>query len=275
MMEGRTFCAGRFGTLGVAIALAATVGAHGADESAPSFMASALLPASVLMGAHYQVAEKVMTEGYFHQFTITSDYGTFDAVGMSQLRVRTGEIRALAAIEEVSKTDVFLEAAGGAVVNVPDAALAHGSGWGFALLVLGFWLIVMFCGAVVSCVIRQALVKVTAKEGRGPGIKRLLPYLAMETLAISFAYLTASNVYNSWLQPTFWRIHFVNRQSAIIEWVLLLIFQVLCFVPNLLFRKKPDESIRSVWTRSNVLWALGFGLIYPMLLVFVRVFWAL
>ena len=58
------------------------------------------------------------TEGFFHEFEITSDYGELSAVGLSQLTTRLNEVRALASLDEVSKSEVFLKSAGGAVVNV-------------------------------------------------------------------------------------------------------------------------------------------------------------
>lgn len=106
----------------VAVALTATLAAQAGDEPAPDFKASALLPAAALKGPHHLVAEQVTTQSYFHQFAITSDYGKLEAVGRSQLAVRLSEIQALAALEEVSKTEVFLKSAGGAVVNVGKTA---------------------------------------------------------------------------------------------------------------------------------------------------------
>jgi hypothetical protein len=60
----------------------------------------------------------VRTEGYYHEFSIQSDFGTFDAAGRSMLAVRLHEVEALAQLDDVSKTGVFLAAAGTSVVNV-------------------------------------------------------------------------------------------------------------------------------------------------------------
>jgi hypothetical protein len=92
------------------------------DEAPPRVRASDVLPASALKGAHYQVADSVATPGFFHEFTLTSPHGTFTADGRSQVPVRASEIEALAALEEVSKTEVFLSAAGQSVVNVGKGA---------------------------------------------------------------------------------------------------------------------------------------------------------
>jgi hypothetical protein len=92
--------------------------AQGRDEAPPSVTASSLLAENVRKGPHHVVKEAVRTDGFFHRFDITSDYGEMQAHGLSQLTMRLNEIRALAELEEVSKSEVFLKAAGGAVLNV-------------------------------------------------------------------------------------------------------------------------------------------------------------
>ena len=83
-----------------------------AGEPPPRFTAAQLLTPAQLNGPHHVVAEKVDTEGYFHEFRIQSDFGTFDASGRTMLAVRLHEIEALAQLDEVSKTEVFLKSAG-------------------------------------------------------------------------------------------------------------------------------------------------------------------
>jgi hypothetical protein len=87
-------------------------------EGAATFKASAILPASWLKGPHHKVAEEVRTDGYFQTFTITSDYGTIPAEGRSMLSIRLREVAALAQLDQVSKSEVFLKAAGGSVLQV-------------------------------------------------------------------------------------------------------------------------------------------------------------
>src|SRR5689334_15556007 len=94
----------------LAVASVALTAGQG-DEPPPSFTASALLGSSVRKGPHYTVKEPVKTDGFFHEFDIVSDYGELSAVGLSQLTTRLNEIRALAALQDVSKSKVFLEAA--------------------------------------------------------------------------------------------------------------------------------------------------------------------
>jgi hypothetical protein len=89
-----------------------------AYEAVRSFTAAELLSAAQVKGAHHQVAGAVPTEGYFHIFKITTSWGDVEAEGLSQLRVRLDETRALAELDKVSKSDVFLKSAGGAVLSV-------------------------------------------------------------------------------------------------------------------------------------------------------------
>ena len=104
-------------TVVLAAVLAASVAAQPADAP-PRVTARDVAPAGVLAGPHHKVEDAVVTDGFFHRFTITSDYGQLEANGISQLIVRADEVRALAALEDVSKSEVFLKAAGGAVVKI-------------------------------------------------------------------------------------------------------------------------------------------------------------
>ena len=89
-----------------------------ADEPPPSFTAAQLLTPAQVKGPHHTVASAVQTDGYYHVFHVQSDFGAFDAAGRSLLMVRLREVEALAQLEDVSKTEVFLAAAGNSVLNV-------------------------------------------------------------------------------------------------------------------------------------------------------------
>jgi hypothetical protein len=88
-----------------------------AFESAPSFTAAQLLPAAQVKGPNHSVTG-VATEGYFHVFEITTPLGKLEAEGTSQVSTRVREADALAELQKVSKSEVFLQSAGGAVLNV-------------------------------------------------------------------------------------------------------------------------------------------------------------
>jgi hypothetical protein len=115
----------RFAWLAGLVALwCAAAAGRVADEPPPSFTASALLPADVRTGPHHSVNERVTTDGYFHQFDIDSHYGRLTATGLSLLHTRLNDVRALAALDEVSKSEVFAKAAGGAVLNIGKSTAA-------------------------------------------------------------------------------------------------------------------------------------------------------
>jgi hypothetical protein len=113
--------AGVVGRALVIVCGAALLAAEG-DEGPPRLRAADVLPASQLKGPHHAVADAVTTPAFFHQFTLTSAYGTFTAEGRSEVPVRASEIEALASLDEVSKTEVFLSAAGQSVLNVGKGA---------------------------------------------------------------------------------------------------------------------------------------------------------
>lgn len=87
-------------------------------EGPRSFASRDVLPASLLQDPLFTVAPQAPTDGYFHDFTIKSEYGNFEAEGRSVVALRAREIRALAELDKVSKSEVFLKAAGTSVVNV-------------------------------------------------------------------------------------------------------------------------------------------------------------
>jgi hypothetical protein len=96
----------------------ALVFAAAAYEGPRSFQASELLKPAQVKGPHFSVAPAVKTEGYLHVFDITSDYGPLEAEGKAMLLMRLHEVGALAELEKVSKSEVFLKSAGTSVLNV-------------------------------------------------------------------------------------------------------------------------------------------------------------
>jgi len=95
-----------------------------AFEPAPTFQASKILPPALRQGPHHTVEEEVGTAGFYQQFRIVTDYGTFDAIGRAVLETRIAEVDALARLSEVSKGEVFAKAAGTAVLNIGKGVAA-------------------------------------------------------------------------------------------------------------------------------------------------------
>jgi hypothetical protein len=113
----------RIALCGASLVLAsALIAAQAADEAAPSIGASTVLAPTQLSGAHHKVDEKVATPGFFHEFTVTSEFGTFTAVGRRELDRVIREINGLFELSKVSKSDIFVEAAGQSLINVGKGA---------------------------------------------------------------------------------------------------------------------------------------------------------
>lgn len=80
-------------------------------ELPPVLRATDLLGPDLVRGPSHRVREAVPTDGYMAHFTIDSDFGTFQCVGVQQARQRIGEVRAIAQLVTESKSDLFAEAA--------------------------------------------------------------------------------------------------------------------------------------------------------------------
>jgi hypothetical protein len=80
-------------------------------ESADELSAADVLPADLLKGDYHSVEDRVQNDGYLNYYTINSDYGEFETTSTQMLRTRVGEINALAELDDLSKTEVFVKAA--------------------------------------------------------------------------------------------------------------------------------------------------------------------
>ena len=93
---------------------AVTSGSRAADEGyeTPSKLkASDVLPAEMQRGDHFHVMPGVENDGYMNHYTVASDYGEFEAYGDLSLMRLIRQIHALAQLDEISKSKVFLESA--------------------------------------------------------------------------------------------------------------------------------------------------------------------
>jgi len=78
-------------------------------ESSATLKASHILPPELRSGPDYQVKERVINDGYMNIYKIDSKYGEFTAVSTARLRKRTGEIHAMAAMDQVTATKEFID----------------------------------------------------------------------------------------------------------------------------------------------------------------------
>ena len=94
--------------------------AQGAWEAPRTFDASEVLTATERSGPHYSVDDEVPTESFFYAFTLRTDFGDLEPVGLTLLKKRIAETEALVALNDVSKTDVFIEAGGRSLVSLGE-----------------------------------------------------------------------------------------------------------------------------------------------------------
>ena len=76
----------------------------------PLFSASGLLTPDWLKGPHHSVQDEVVNDGAQHHFVVSSEFGTFPAVGLPNLRTQVIETEAIAALKNVRQTEVFVDA---------------------------------------------------------------------------------------------------------------------------------------------------------------------
>ena len=98
--------------------------AQGPYEGPRTVPVGEVLPAAFVKGPHYTIGPTVRTPGYFDEFTLTTDFGDFAVEGQTMLAVRLREVQALAQLADVSKSEVFLQGAGNAMVNVAKGAVS-------------------------------------------------------------------------------------------------------------------------------------------------------
>ena len=102
---------------GVFLAWSSNLAAQSEFEEAADMKASDILSGDLLKGEHHRVADRVRSDGYLNYYMIDSDYGEFAAVSTAMLITRIGEINALAELDDLSQTEVFLKAAADAGVG--------------------------------------------------------------------------------------------------------------------------------------------------------------
>jgi hypothetical protein len=89
------------------VLLLATQTVRAADfETPPTVSARAILGDQV-GGLNYHVDDAVRSDGFVEVFTLVTDYGRFTVQGRAQLIRRLGELRAILAIEKISKSKAF------------------------------------------------------------------------------------------------------------------------------------------------------------------------
>lgn len=117
------------------VATAATAQAQFQEQAASAgFEAPPVLDAATILrpvftqGWNFQVSPEVVTYSGHNLYTITSDFGTFDATGNTELAARVQEIEAIAHLRAVSRTDQYkraLEKAAQGPVHLARELVSH------------------------------------------------------------------------------------------------------------------------------------------------------
>lgn len=97
------------------LAIAGVAGAQPAYEPPRQFKAGEFAPAALLKGPFHSVDETVSVDGGQPRFTVRSQYGTWEALGLEMLDIRVAELPAFEQMDKVSKSDEFAKAAGRAL----------------------------------------------------------------------------------------------------------------------------------------------------------------
>jgi hypothetical protein len=94
----------------------------GPYEALPTLNASAILQPQYLQGPNFTVRNAVPAYSGSNRYTIDSDFGVFEADGNQMLMRRVAEINAIAALETMSQSKEFTDAAAQAVAAPIDVA---------------------------------------------------------------------------------------------------------------------------------------------------------
>ncbi len=188
------------GFCGCATTPGAPVGRSG-GETAPVFSVGQVLPAEILQGYNYRLAERVAVQEYHYVFTIQSDFGEITAQGRPMLGLRLRELKSIEAAKRLGNYQLIVE---GILTPLRD------TGKGLALLInepfesveripQGLGLMV---DQYADPADRQAGAPARRKlavdldcdpETRNPVLKKLLDELSLYTLGGSL--LTGSGMY--------------------------------------------------------------------------------
>ena len=94
----------------------------GVFEAPPTLSAAAILKAEFYQGPNFQVRDPVPTYAGANAFTIDSDFGVFTADGNAMLMRRVAEIQGIAALQAMSQTTEFTQAAAQAAARPLNVA---------------------------------------------------------------------------------------------------------------------------------------------------------
>lgn len=90
-------------------------------ESEPILEAASLVQPALLSGPGYSVESRVEVRGYMGNFTINTKVGRLGADSVEILALRIAEVPALEALDKLTQSEAFTQAAGGKFANIAKA----------------------------------------------------------------------------------------------------------------------------------------------------------
>ena len=92
------------------IAFVTAISSEGFEKIPQELNVNDILPKSDINGENYTIADLVLNDGAINFYTFTSDHGDVEAEGIVQLNMRIAEFKAIAAMEEMDRKEVFGDA---------------------------------------------------------------------------------------------------------------------------------------------------------------------
>jgi hypothetical protein len=86
-------------------------------------LASEVLPRALLTGSNYRIKDAVINDGMVNTYELDTLYGPVKVESTALLVKRIGELNALAKVEDIKKTDVYLKALQGAAMAPVNTAV--------------------------------------------------------------------------------------------------------------------------------------------------------
>lgn len=89
-------------------------------EETIQLRAGDLLPPDLLRGEHYEVQDKVLSDGFLNTYDLHSDFGNWQVRSTALLRIRIKEVGAIASLKALEQSEEFQSAVGKDVNELAD-----------------------------------------------------------------------------------------------------------------------------------------------------------
>jgi hypothetical protein len=100
-----------------------TTCAVAAQIEEPSTTSAAEIVGGQLRGANYEIGDTVRSDGFLYIFSLNTAYGRYQVEGLYMLKARLRELGAVAALEQMNKSQAYLDAASKAAMKPVNLAV--------------------------------------------------------------------------------------------------------------------------------------------------------